>query len=84
MYVPVDRHLLVGGAGLGDLLGQPRPGLDRTRTQLDLGEGHGRCRAGGDPADGHRRFELAGPETLTKREALAPALASPPRCRWAS
>ena len=84
MYAPGDRHLLwverLGYLPAG-AAGGPR---DRPHA-ADLGRGHGRraCSRRSRPPDGHRRFELAGPETLTQREVVRLVLASSGRRRRA-
>ncbi len=76
MYAPGDRHLLwierLGYLPLVPLVGR---GIARTQPiwAEDMADA---VLAAIDAPDGHRRFELAGPETLTQREVVRLVLAS--------
>jgi uncharacterized protein YbjT (DUF2867 family) len=83
IYAPGDRHLL-WIERLGYLPAVPLVGRGIARTQPIWAEDMADAvlTALGRP-DGHRRFELAGPETLTQREVVRLVLAASGRRRRA-
>ena len=83
MYAPGDRHLL-WVERLGYLPLVPLVGRGIARTQPIWAEDMADVvLAAIEAPDGHRRFELAGPETLTQREVVRLVLASSGRRRRA-
>ena len=83
MYAPGDRHLR-WVERLGYLPLVPLVGRGIARTQPIWAEDMADAvLAAIEAPDGHRRFELAGPETLTQREVVRLVLASSGRRRRA-
>jgi NADH dehydrogenase len=83
LYAPGDRHLL-WIERLGYLPAVPLVGRGIARTQPLWAEDMADAvMAALDAPGGHRRFELAGPETLTQREVVRLVLASTGRRRRA-
>jgi uncharacterized protein YbjT (DUF2867 family) len=83
IYAPGDRHLL-WIERLGYLPAVPLVGRGIARTQPIWGEDMADAViAALDAPSGHRRFELAGPETLTQREIVRLVLAAAGRRRRA-
>lgn len=81
MYAPGDRHLL-WIERLGYLPAVPLVGRGIARTQPIWAEDMAEAvLAALDAPEGHRRFELAGPETLTQRELVRLVLAASGRRR---
>jgi NADH dehydrogenase len=84
IYAPGDRHLR-WIERLGYLPAVPLVGRGIARTQPLWAEDAADCvlAALGKRADGHARYELAGPETLTQREVVKLVLAASGRRRRA-